>query len=147
MYTFHEEPPSVEQYNALRELAGWGALDEAAVAQPLPNSAYAVVAKCEDEVVGFARVVGDGRLCFYIQEIIVHPDHQRKGIATKFMEHILGFIGRNAVKRSYIGVFVGQGLEGFYERYGFWARPTAVMGPGMMQFWDDPEFNASFRGG
>ena len=146
MYTFHEEIPSVGKYNELRELVGWGSLDKETVEKSLPRSVYSVVAKLnDDEVVGFARMVGDGGLCFYIQEIIVHPDHQRKGIASTFMKYILGYLNDNATKRSYIGVFSGKGLEGFYKKYGFWERPTSVMGSGMMQFWNDPDFNKHFN--
>jgi GNAT superfamily N-acetyltransferase len=146
MYTFHEETPSVKQYNGLRELVGWGALDKEAVEQSLPQSVYSVIAKFNDETIAFARVVGDGKLCFYIQEIIVHPDHQQQGIARSFMKYILDYIGDNAIRRSYIGVFAGKGLESFYKEYGFWERPTAVMGSGMMQFWNDPDFNKHFSG-
>jgi len=61
------------------------------------------------------------------------------------MKHILGYIKANAVQRSYIGVFSGKGLEGFYKKYGFWERPTGAMGSGMMQFWNDPDFNKHFN--
>ena len=71
MYTFHEELPSVESYNRLRECVGWGALDCDAVEYALSRSIYAVVAKYQQHTVAFARMVGDGKLCFYIQEIIV----------------------------------------------------------------------------
>jgi GNAT superfamily N-acetyltransferase len=112
----------------------------------LPRFVYAVTARFQGEVIAFARVVGDGGLCFYIQEIVVHPDHQKRGIAETFMEHIVGFLKRNAPKRSYIGVFPRKGLEPFYRRYGFWERPNGIMGAGRMQFWDDPEFNRQFGG-
>jgi GNAT superfamily N-acetyltransferase len=102
---------------------------------------YSVLAKYKKKTIAFARIVGDGKLCFYIQEVIVHPDHQQKGIATNFMKYIFEYFKNNAVKRSYIGVFSGKGLEKFYKKYGFWERPTGEMGPGMMQFWNDPEFN------
>lgn len=146
MYTFREERPSIEKFNELRELVGWGSLDKDVVEKSLLKSTYSVIARFNDEVVAFARVVGDGGLCFYIQEIIVHPDHQRKGIASTFMKYILNYLEDNATKRSYIGVFAGKGLESFYKKYGFWERPTGVMGSGMMQFWNDPDFNKHFNG-
>ena len=141
MYTFHEETLSAARYNELREAVDWGTLPEPVVAKALSNSLYTVVAKSGGRVVGFARVIGDGGLCYYIQEIIVEPDHRRNGIASRFMEMIIDYMKRTAVPRSYIGVFVGKGLESFYSRYGFWRRPSAEMGPGMMQFWNDEEFN------
>ena len=146
MITFHEEIPTVQAYNKLRISAGWGALDTEAVEQALPNSVYGVIAKEEDHTIAFARVIGDGKLCFYIQEIIVHPEYQRQGIATRLMEYIMAFLKENAIQRSYIGVFVGKGLEAFYKRYGFWQRPNDVMGPGMMQFWNDKIYDAHYKG-
>jgi len=145
MYTYFKRLPSVDKYNELRELAGWERLDEDAVRKSLPHSIYSLIAKCNDETIAFARIVGDGALCFHIQEIIVHPDHQRKGIAGKFMDYIISFIEKNAPKGSYVGAFAGKGLEGFYKKYGFWERPTRNMGPGMMQFWGDPDANSQFN--
>jgi ribosomal protein S18 acetylase RimI-like enzyme len=83
MYTYIERTPTETEYNKLRNLAGWGGLDIEKVRKSLLNSVFSVVAEYKNEIVGFARVVGDGGLCFYIQEIIVHPDHRRKGIATE----------------------------------------------------------------
>ncbi len=145
MYTFHEHLPTPEKYNELREKAGWGPLAIDLVTRSLPNSQYAVCAKHINNTIAFARVVGDGGLSFYIQEIIVDPDHQKKGIASEFMKYILNYFKQNAGNRSYIGVFVGKDLEKFYEKYGFWKRPTSIMGSDMMQFWNDPEFNLYFN--
>jgi ribosomal protein S18 acetylase RimI-like enzyme len=143
MYTIHEESLPGEQYNELREIVGWGALDPDKVKSSLPNSLYSVLAKYNDEIIGFTRVVGDGGLSFYIPDIIIHPMHQRKGIATKFMDCIMKFLQKNACDRSYVCVFVGNevAMTKFYEKYGFWKRPTINMGPGMFQFWNDPEYN------
>ena len=146
MYTFHEEIPTTQEYYELRELVGWGPLDPKIVERSLPKSVFAVTAKYEGQVIAFARVVGDGGLCFHIQEIIVHPDHQNRGIARTFMKYIFSYLKNHAAQRSYISVFVGKGLEGFYREYGFWERPTKVMGSGMMQFWNDEEFNKHFNG-
>lgn len=145
MYEFIEKLPTPEEYNSLRESAGWGVLNDTSVMKALPNSVFSVVASYNDEIIAFARVVGDGYLCFYIQEIIVHPEHQNKGIASQFMSHIFKFLKSNATTRSYIGVFSGKNLEAFYEKYGFWQRPTSAMGSGMMQFWDDQQFNELFN--
>ncbi|MGD9212237.1 MAG: GNAT family N-acetyltransferase [Desulfobacteraceae bacterium] len=141
MPNYIERLPTCEEYNKLRESAGWGALDASVVKRSLPKTIYSICAEHNGDLIGFGRVVGDGGLCFYIQEIIVSPDHQRKGIGTYFLDRIMEYIGRNATKRSYIAVMVGKGLENFYSKYGFWSRPTTKMGPGMMMFWNDPEFN------
>jgi GNAT superfamily N-acetyltransferase len=145
MYKFVEKVPSPEDYNRLRESAGWGKLNLSVVEQSLPKSVYAICAEYDSLLVGFGRVVGDGGLCFYIQEIIVLPEHQNNNIGTSIIEHIMKYISEHATKRSYVAAMVGKGLEDWYSQYGFWPRPTKSMGPGMMLFWDDPEFNDHYR--
>lgn len=145
MIEYRETIVSAEEYNRLRETAGWGSLEDVTVRRALPNSQFCVCAYDSGRVIGFARVIGDGGLCYYIQEIIIEPEYQRQGIGSRFMEYVMNFFKRNAIKRCYIGVFAGKELEGFYSRFGFWKRPTDHMGPGMMQFWNDVEFNGLFN--
>lgn len=42
-----------------------------------------------EKLVGIIRVVGDGYSMVYIQDIIVLPEYQRKGIGTLLLEKIL----------------------------------------------------------
>lgn len=42
-----------------------------------------------DKLVGIIRVVGDGYSIVYIQDIIVLPEYQRKGIGTTLIKEIL----------------------------------------------------------
>ncbi len=141
MYKFIERLPSPEEYNMFRESAGWGKLDISTIEQSLPKSIYGVCVEFNSKPVGFGRVIGDGGLCFYIQEIIVLTEHQNNKIGTGILDHIMKYISMNATKRSYVATMVGKNLEDWYSKYGFWTRPTKNMGPGMMLFWDDPEFN------
>jgi hypothetical protein len=60
------------------------------------------------------------------------------------MDHIFEYLEKAAAKRSYIGVFSGKGLESFFEKFGFWKRPTSKIGYGMMLFWKDIAFNSHF---
>jgi hypothetical protein len=145
MYKFIERLPSPKEYNRFREAAGWGELDNSTVEKSLPRSIFSVCAEFDNKMVGFGRVVGDGGLCFYVQEIIILPEHQNKKIGTCILERIMRYISMNATKRSYIAAMVGNGLEDWYSKYGFWPRPTKNMGPGMMLFWNDPEFNEHFN--
>lgn len=137
-----EKLPSVQKYIELREKVGWGRVPENAVKAALSNSVYGACAVVDGEVIGFARVIGDGGLCFYIQELVIDPEYQRQGIGSRFMEKIMAYFQKTLIDGAYIGVFVGKGLEEFYGRYGFWIRPTDNMGPGMMQFLNAPDVNA-----
>lgn len=72
----HRRLPGPEEYNRLRTSVGWPAADLIAAAASLPKSLFSVCAFLDDSLVGMARVVGDGGLVFYIQDVIVLPEHQ-----------------------------------------------------------------------
>ena len=53
------------------------------------NSLKILGAYDADKLVGIIRVVGDGYSIVYIQDMIVLPEYQRKGIGTLLLEKIL----------------------------------------------------------
>ncbi len=71
--------PTFSEYKKLRALAGWWKTDEKATKMALKNSLFSIVAVEHDTLIGFGRIIGDGGLYFYIQDLIVHPEFQNKG--------------------------------------------------------------------
>lgn len=128
--------PTPQEYNGLRKDAGWPKMDMDTAASCLPNSAFIVSAFSGSELVGMGRVVGDGGLCFYIQDVIVLKSHQGLGIGAGIMDRILAFIDGRAVKDTYVGLMSAVGKEAFYERYAFTIRPTETLGAGMTRMWE-----------
>src|SRR5947199_5443093 len=63
--------PTVEEYLALREAVGWERLDEQITARALANALFTVCILHNGKVIGCGRIIGDGGLYFYIQNIIV----------------------------------------------------------------------------
>ncbi len=123
--------PSVEEYRKLRSLVGWWDTDEKATKIALNNSLFSVVATEGETVVGTGRIAGDGGLYFYIQDLIVQPDYQSKGIGKAIMKELMAYIKNNAKPGSYIALMTAKGLEKYYEIYGFEARKADA--PGMYQ--------------
>ena len=82
-----------------------------------------------------ARVVGDGGLVFYVQDVIVLPEFQGRGIGAQLMEKVMAYIEGHAHHNTIIGLMSAIGKEAFYERYGFVKRPAEKYGPGMTRFW------------
>ena len=132
-----ERLPSQDEYNQLRASVGWGVYERGVADAALPRSLYCVCALVEGSVVGMARVIGDGGLVYYIQDVIVRPEYQRQGIGTRLMERIMAYIRSHAHHNSVIGLMAAVGKEPFYERYGFTRRPNDRLGSGMTIFWRD----------
>ena len=63
------------------------------------------------------RIVGDGAFYFYIQDIVVHPDHQGKGIGKEILNALMKFLESNAPDKAFIGLFASNGKVKFYEKY------------------------------
>ncbi len=74
--SYEERLPSAAEYSALRFGAGWSGYDLDTIRRYLPASVHGVCALDAGVVVGMARVVGDGGLCFYVQDVMVSRDHQ-----------------------------------------------------------------------
>ena len=123
--------PTVSEYTRLRGLVGWWETDENATGMALKNSLFSVVAVEHDTVIGFGRVIGDGGLYFYIQDLIIHPEFQTKGLGKSLMKELMGYITANAKSGAFVGLMAAKGLEKYYERFGFKARNQDA--PGMYQ--------------
>jgi GNAT superfamily N-acetyltransferase len=87
-YQVIERIPTVEEYLALREAVGWGRLDEQMTARGLAYALFTVCLLHKGNVIGCGRVIGDGGLYFYLQDIIVLPVFQAKGLGKRLMKAI-----------------------------------------------------------
>lgn len=53
------------------------------------NSMLTLSAYEEDQLLGIIRTVGDGHTIVFVQDILVFPEHQRKGIGSALLQAIL----------------------------------------------------------
>ena len=53
------------------------------------NSMLTLAAYEDDQLLGIIRVVGDGHTIVFVQDILVFPEHQRKGIGSALLQAIL----------------------------------------------------------
>ena len=70
-----------------------------------------------DKLVGIIRVVGDGYSVVFIQDLLIYPEYQRKGIGTALLQHIL-----NEYKDVYQKHLLTENTEktiAFYRSLGF----------------------------
>ena len=86
---------TVEEYQALRRTTDWFQLADDVVEKSLDNDLFSVCVLDDDKLVGIGRIVGDGAIYFYIQDIIVIPQYQNKGIGTMIMNGIEAYLENN----------------------------------------------------
>lgn len=132
-----EQLPTGAQFIQLRQAVGWRLPSEEAAAQALPNSLYGVCAYVGAQLVGMARIIGDGGLAYYIQDVIVLPEYQGQGIGAQLMDKVMDYVRAHAAHNAVIGLMAATGKEPFYEKYGFTRRPNDRLGAGMTIFWQE----------
>lgn len=134
MINIKENVKNVKEFNLLYDLVGWGSYDDEISKRALDNTYYSVSIYDEERIVGYGRIIGD-TICFmYIQDIMVDPMYQGRGIGTIIMNKLLNKIYEikkdNSDLRTYLGA--SKGRESFYERFGFVRRIDADLGYGMI---------------
>ena len=71
----------------------------------------------EKKLIGIIRAVGDGFSVLFIQDILVHPEYQRKGIGTKLLKSMLSFYPE--VYQTQLVTDKTEKTVGFYKSCGF----------------------------
>lgn len=129
-----EKIPTVEEYNHLTNEVYWGKRDKKIVKEALKNSLYCICVYDKKELIGFGRIIGDKTIFLYLQDIMVNPKYQGKGIGTQIIENILNKIESYKEINPDIKVYLcaSKDKESFYERFGFIRRPNDEVGAGMI---------------
>ena len=111
---------------------GWkNFVNPEAVATALQNSLFIAVAldeHKENEVVGTVRVIGDGAIFFYVQDLMVLKEYRKQGIGTALMRAAMNYLSTQTPKRSYVGLFANSNKIKFYERFGFTGPKPTLQG-------------------
>lgn len=132
-YEIREGLPSVAVYQAVRAETGWDAFTDQIVWNALAGSQFGSLAIADGEVIGFARVTGDGATVFYIEDLIVTKAHRGKGVGAAILQALIRKIERLAPPNAMITLLAADGTEAFYETKGFTRRPGPGYGPAMMR--------------
>ena len=136
MLKLHENELDIDTYLNLRAAVGWKKLDNKQAIMALKNSIYTLTATIDDKVVGMARMEGEGAVICYIQDLVVHPSYQKLGVGQMLMEKLVGHAEEIKIQGTelMLCLMCAKGREGFYEKFGFIARPTENLGPGMIMY-------------
>ena len=104
----------------LYRIAGW--VDENAdcgfLAPALENSCAVCAAYDEaGKLAGMGRALGDGVSDAYVQDVVVAPEHRRRGVGGAIVRTLVAELRKRGV--DWIGLVGEPGTEAFYRSLGF----------------------------
>ena len=118
--TIETRLPTVEEHSALAASVGWSDhFDQASIGASLAGSTHGVVAVADGRAVGMARLVGDGVHYFYVQDVIVHPDHAEAGLGSQLVGHLLDWVAATAPSEAFVGLFASPEAVDLYSEFRF----------------------------
>ena len=124
---------TAEDFVRLKAAAGFADRPLRQVDRALKNGLFNVCAVADEKVVGMGRLVGDGAMYWYLQEIVVLPEYQGKGIGKAIVGRLIEHIRSASTPGTqvHVGLIAVKGKESFYEQFGFTSIST-----GMRQWMD-----------
>jgi len=94
--TFEHDPDlGRDEIVSLYVDVGWGAYasDPDGLLRAIENCTFVVVARDGDEIVGLARCISDDVSICYLQDILVRPRRQRRGVGKELFERCITRFG------------------------------------------------------
>jgi ribosomal protein S18 acetylase RimI-like enzyme len=127
---FRTELPTAAQFRELFMATGWNQeyqLTPEDLIAAITHSEFTVSVYAHGKLIGFGRVLTDGKMHAMIYEVIVTPDYQRQGIGTRIVDRLV----KKCLEANIhdIQLFCAPGKQSFYEKLGFKVRPSNA--PGM----------------
>lgn len=128
---------TVEEYLMLRKKVGWRKLSDTQARLAIDRSLYFVKAvDGKGNIVGMGRIVGDGAVICYIQDLVVAPEAQGRGVGSMIINELMQYVNqiKEAGTTMMLCLMCAKGREEFYLKHGFTSRPNDNLGPGMIKF-------------
>ena len=119
--TLIENSITIDEYLYLREQVGWALLSDRQAQMAIENSLYNV--KAVDEhgyILGMGRIVGDGAVISYIQDLVVIPEAQGKGVGSMIIKSLINYV--ESIKE--------EGFDTVKKELKDWLRDTSDHGCG-----------------
>ena len=136
MIRYLEEKPDIKDYLELRKSVGFHDLSPKQAEIALDNALKIVAAYDGNEIVGMGRLVGDGAVICYIQDIMIRQDHRGCGIGAYIIKRLVEYTEEITLPgtKMMLGLMSKKGSESFYEKFGFIKRPNDELGNGFTMY-------------
>ncbi len=122
-------PDKIDFYNLFRT-TGWNEkykLSEDDLYTALERSWHCLSTYKSNQLIGFGRIICDGKVHALILDLIVHPDFRNQGIGGQILDKLVEKCNQHQIRD--VQLFCAKGYCDFYEKRGFIKRSDDA--PGM----------------
>lgn len=135
MTEIRENTLNAQQFLELYTSVGWDAPGLPQIESALQGSVCTFAAYDNGQLVGMARLLGDGGMSYYLKDLVVIPSCQGKGIGRLLMEHIQNYILSQLSEGRWVSLELlsASRKEPFYTKFGFERLPNEHLGCGMIK--------------
>lgn len=123
-FTFKRNELTAEDYIELWNSVWDGAPSLEQTRLALEHTLFCVSVYDGKKPIAMARMIGDMGICYYIKDVVVRPEYQKKGIGRMLINELLKFVNENGIEGSSIFVELCAMPDKipFYEKFGFSAN-------------------------
>ena len=127
-FILEENRLTPEDYTALRP-----EIPLHTASRAIAGSTMTLRASAEGDITGMLRILSDGAMFCYIQDVFVKERYRGQGLGRALLEHALCWIDDALRPGEYMVVtlLAEPEMESFYEHLGFVRAPNALCGHAM----------------
>jgi ribosomal protein S18 acetylase RimI-like enzyme len=114
----------INKISSLRESVGWNKMYNS-FKESLDKFYCYICCFDGDELIGFIDIVSNGITDAYLQDLVVKPSYQGKGIGKTLINMAIEKIKSDGIYM--IGVIFDKKLLGFYKKFGFFPLMAGLL--------------------
>lgn len=121
--------PDINLFFSLYETTGWNDKNRTKeeLFPAINKSWYILSAYYDENLIGFGRIISDGRLHAFIVDLIISPNFKKQKIGSEILHRLTNEILKEGI--TDIQLFCAKGKKNFYLKNNFSERPNDA--PGM----------------
>ena len=113
--SLYERPISGSELMMLYKNAGWWEERKEQDIEEILKQDMSIGVWSDNNLIGFARAVSDGKFRAYIEDVVIHNEFQKTGMGTKLVSKLLDKLSHIDT----ISLFCGEDLISFYAKHNF----------------------------
>lgn len=119
----------VDEWLEMRQAVGFPQFDSRVAGGALRGSVAVIGIKIDGKHIGMLRILGDKAYSFYLNDVIIIPQFQNRGLGKRLIKEAFRFIKKNYCNETMFSVSVFSNIDSkwLYEKENFFVEEEIPM--------------------